>query len=152
MANEKFAVASNEVAEGGLRVALADISNEIVQVYMEQFGRGPTKVRTDWAGPDAIICVLQGTFTTAENHLRKRGDYARLRENRNYLQYSETEVFTKIIEQNLNRRVVSFISGIDAKTGAAAEVFLLEPRDDGPSNGEPASGGVSVELTPSSAE
>ena len=30
---------------------LSAISNEMVRIYKDQFGRGPTKTRTRWAGP-----------------------------------------------------------------------------------------------------
>ena len=31
---------------------LSQVSNEMVKLYKDQFGRGPTKARTAWAGPD----------------------------------------------------------------------------------------------------
>src|SRR4051794_24690756 len=40
--------------------ALTQISNTMVRLYKEQFGRGPTSARTNWAGPDTIITVLAG--------------------------------------------------------------------------------------------
>jgi Na+-translocating membrane potential-generating system (MpsC) len=42
---------------------LLEISNEMVRIYKEQFGRGPTKVRTNYAGPDTLVCLLEHTFT-----------------------------------------------------------------------------------------
>jgi uncharacterized protein YbcI len=38
--------------------ALMEISNAMVQLYKQQFGRGPTSARSHWAGPDAIVCIL----------------------------------------------------------------------------------------------
>jgi hypothetical protein len=48
---------------------LSAISNEMVRIYKEQFGRGPTKTRTQWAGPDIIIVTLEQTLTPAERNL-----------------------------------------------------------------------------------
>jgi uncharacterized protein YbcI len=45
---------------------LAEISRQMVKLYKEQFGRGPTKARTDFAGPDTVICTLEQSFTLAE--------------------------------------------------------------------------------------
>lgn len=43
----------------------AEISREMVRLYKELFGRGPTKARTEFAGPDIVICSLENTFTPA---------------------------------------------------------------------------------------
>ena len=53
--------------------ALLQISNEIVHLYKEQLGRGPTKVRTDWLGRDALVCTLEDSLTPAERSLRDPG-------------------------------------------------------------------------------
>lgn len=49
---------------------LQQISQAMVQIYKQQFGRGPTKVRTNYAGPDTLICMLEHTFTPAERNLQ----------------------------------------------------------------------------------
>jgi uncharacterized protein YbcI len=37
----------------------AEISREMVRLYKDQFGRGPTKARTEFAGPDIVVCTLE---------------------------------------------------------------------------------------------
>jgi uncharacterized protein YbcI len=50
-----------------LRVSkLAEVSREMVRIYKDQFGRGPTRARSDFAGPDLIVCTLEDTLTPAE--------------------------------------------------------------------------------------
>jgi hypothetical protein len=44
---------------------LAEISRGMVRLYKEQFGRGPTKARTNFAGTDIMIVTLEDTFTPA---------------------------------------------------------------------------------------
>ena len=44
----------------------------------DQFGRGPTKVRTNYAGPDSLVCLLEHTFTPAEGNLQAMGEHQRL--------------------------------------------------------------------------
>ena len=79
--------------EGGdaAQSLLLAISNEMVRIYKEQFGRGPTKVRTDWAGPDAVLCTLRDSFTPAERNLAAMGELHRLRDTRMFFQYATKE-------------------------------------------------------------
>jgi uncharacterized protein YbcI len=53
--------------------ALLTVSNEMVRIYKERFGRGPTRARTDWAGPDVLISTLRDSFTVAERTLVNDG-------------------------------------------------------------------------------
>ena len=39
--------------------ALQAISNAMVRLHKDQFGRGPTNARAYFAGPDAVMCVLE---------------------------------------------------------------------------------------------
>jgi uncharacterized protein YbcI len=49
---------------------LSAISLEMVRIYKDQFGRGPTKTRTVWAGSDILVVTLEETFTPAERRPR----------------------------------------------------------------------------------
>jgi uncharacterized protein YbcI len=115
------------------RQPLLEISNEMVRIYKEQFGRGPTKVRTNYAGPDTLVCLLEHTFTPAERNLQAMGEHQRLRDIRMLFQYAEVSKFTEPIERITGRRVRSFISGIDTNTDVACELFVLDPEE--PANG-----------------
>jgi uncharacterized protein YbcI len=106
---------------------LLEISNEMVRIYKEQFGRGPTKVRTNYAGPDTLVCLLEHTFTPAERNLQAMGEHQRLRDIRMLFQYAETSRFTEPIERITGRRVRAFISGIDTNSDIASEMFVLDP-------------------------
>ncbi len=124
-------VASEPPSEAGLS-KLAEISRAMVKVYKEQFGRGPTKSRTSWAGPDTLLCVLEDSLTPAEKNLRDRGEHQRLRELRMFIQYGSSEEFCAPIERITGQRVRSFISGIDTATDVSIEAFILEPADTEP--------------------
>ena len=106
---------------------LSAISNEMVRIYKEQFGRGPTKTRTQWAGPDIIVVTLEQTFTPAERKLCDMGEHARLRELRMLFQYAETKVFCDPVERLTGRTVRAFVSGIDTYADLASEMFVLYP-------------------------
>lgn len=115
---------------------LSAISNEMVRRYKDQFGRGPTKVRTDWAGPDALIVTLEATLTPPERRLR---ELERLRELRMLFQNAELAAFCEPIERLTDRKVRAFVSGIDIEADLAAEMFVLHPLGyDGPSRADTA--------------
>ena len=112
---------------------LSLISNEMVRIYKEQFGRGPTKTRTNWAGPDVLVVTLEETFTPAERSLQRMGKHQELRDLRLLFQYAQVASFTEPVERLVGRKVRAFISGIDTEADLATELFVLHPRDfDGP--------------------
>jgi uncharacterized protein YbcI len=106
---------------------LSAISNEMVRIYKGQFGRGPTKTRTLWAGPDVLVVTLEKTLTPAEHSLRRLGEHGRLRDLRLLFQYAELEVFCEPIERLTGRKVRAFISGFDTVSDVASEMFVLHP-------------------------
>jgi uncharacterized protein YbcI len=110
------------------RRPLSEISKAMVQIYKEQFGRGPTKVRTHYAGPDTLVCLLENSFTPAERNLQAMGEHQRLRDIRLLFQYAETARFTAPIERITGRKVRGFVSGIDTNADIACELFVLEPQ------------------------
>jgi len=106
---------------------LSALSKEMVALYKTQLGRGPTKVRTHWAGPDALVVTLEDSFTPAEHRLVEMGEDARLRETRTFFQYATAKEFIEAAERISNRRVRAFVSGIDTGADVSSEVFYLEP-------------------------
>jgi uncharacterized protein YbcI len=103
----------------------AEISREMVRLYKELFGRGPTKARTEFAGPDIVICSLENTFTPAERSLAEMGEHQRLRDTRMYFQSATHDKFIEIIERLTGRKVRAFVSGLDADADVSSEVFYL---------------------------
>jgi uncharacterized protein YbcI len=118
------------LAEGADRrdSVLAEISRQMVKLYKEQFGRGPTKARTDFAGPDIVVCTLEESLTPAEHRLAELGEHQRLRDTRMYFQHASEKQFCTVIERVLGRKVRAFISGMDTGADVSAEIFYLEPR------------------------
>lgn len=104
----------------------AEISREMVRLYKDLFGRGPTKARTEFAGPHIVICSLENTFTPAERSLAEMGEHQRLRDTRMYFQAATHDKFTEIVERLTRRKVRAFVSGLDASADICSEVFYLE--------------------------
>ncbi len=124
----------------GAQSQLSELSNAMVRIYKEQFGRGPTKARSAYAGPDVMLCTLENTFTPAEQSLVRMGEHQRLRDTRMFFQYASQDEFTKTVEEITGRKVRAFISGIDTEHDVALELFYLEPSgsaDGLPENGRP---------------
>lgn len=119
---------SDEDSSDPRRSPLQQISHEMVQIYKDQFGRGPTKVSTRYAGPDTLVCLLEHTLTPAERNLQSMGEHQRLRDIRLFFQYAEQSRFVQPIERITGRHVRGFISGIDTNADIATEMFVLQPQ------------------------
>ena len=108
--------------------ALMEISNTMVRLHKEQFGRGPTSARTNWAGTDTLVCVLEQTLTPAERNLVKMGEHQRLRDTRAFFQYSTVREFCEPVEHVVGRKVRAFLSAIDTEAdGLVTEIFVFHP-------------------------
>lgn len=106
---------------------LASLSREMVRLYKDQFGRGPTKARSAFAGPNALLVTLENSLTPAERNLVKMGESQRMRDTRLLFQHSTEPQFRETVERVTNRTVRAFISGMDVGQDVAAELFYLEP-------------------------
>ncbi|MDQ3725071.1 MAG: DUF2294 domain-containing protein [Actinomycetota bacterium] len=106
----------------------AEISRAMVRLYKDQFGRGPTKVRTDFAGPDVLLCTLEHSLTPAERSLAAMGEHQRLRDTRLFFQHATEDEFRGVVERILGRKVRGFISGLDTTQDISVELFYLEPQ------------------------
>jgi uncharacterized protein YbcI len=118
------------------RSPMLEISNAMVGVYKEAFGRGPTKARAQFAGQDTLVVILECSLTVAERNLVAMGEHQRLREARLFFQYALEDQFRAIVEHALGRRTVAFVGGIDTRRDVAMEVFTLEPIADEPTADE----------------
>ena len=106
---------------------MQELSNAMVRLYKEQFGRGPTRARSHWAGPDVIVSSLEDSLTPAERRLAEMGEHQRLRDVRMFFQHSSEQEFRRTVEEITGRKVRAFVSGMDTQQDVAAEVFYLEP-------------------------
>jgi uncharacterized protein YbcI len=123
---EPFADGADGAARGSS--LLSELAREMVRLFKEQFGRGPTSARVAWAGPDVLVAVLEDTLTPAERNLVRMGQHERLRETRSFFQYASIPEFCEPVERLTGRRVRAFTSGIDTEVnGLSVETFVLYP-------------------------
>jgi len=108
---------------------LAGVSNAMVALHKEQFGRGPVRARTTFAGDDTLICTLQDALLPAEQALVDIGHQDRVQEARMFFQMATREKFISAVEELAGRTVVAFSSATDPDAAVVWEVFRLQPSD-----------------------
>src|SRR5215213_5287584 len=115
-------------AEAGATV-LQGISNAMVRLHKTQFGRGPTNARAFFAGPDAVMCVLEDVLLPAERKMVELGNADRVRDSRVAFQAATHDEFVAAVEEILDRKVVAFASAVDPATNVVFENFVFQSRD-----------------------
>jgi uncharacterized protein YbcI len=110
--------------DGAMR---ARISNEMVRLHSEYYGRGPTKAKV-YADGDLVAVVLEETFTPAERTLIARGESDGIQDIRRRFQRAMADQFRSIVEQATGREVRSFLSETDIDNDISVELFLLGAR------------------------
>src|SRR4051812_26845448 len=108
---------------------LAAISNSLVALHKQQFGRGPTRARTHFAGPDALLCILEDALLPAESAMVRMGEAHRVQESRLFFQSATSTEFIAAVEQITGREVRSFGSTTDPIASVVCEVYVFHPRD-----------------------
>jgi uncharacterized protein YbcI len=106
---------------------LQEVTNAMVRIYKEQFGRGPTKARTNYAGPDTLVSTLENSLTAAETRMLSLDEHQRVREIRLFFQHASERDFVDAVQQITGRKVRAFVSGTDTHRDVSSEVFYLEP-------------------------
>jgi uncharacterized protein YbcI len=105
---------------------LAQISNAMVRIHKEHWGKGPTKARTIYA-EDIVLTRLEQIFTQAELTLVRAGREEEVRNMRIAFQRELEHEFVGAVERLTGRKVQAFVSEIHAPTNMGIELFVLEP-------------------------
>lgn len=118
---------SSPAGDAAYSVRLLEISNDTVRLFKKAFGRGPTKARTLFAGPNTVVVMLEDGFTAAERTLLSMGEIERLREARLTVQQALEDPARSLVEDTLGRKTLAFITGIDLQRDVVMNVFTLAP-------------------------
>jgi uncharacterized protein YbcI len=102
------------------------ISNRAVQLLHEYSGRGPTKARTT-INTDSVMILFADTLTKGERKLAENGDDATVLQMRHRFQQAMREDLIAMVETEMKRKVVAFMSTNHIDPDMAAELFVLEP-------------------------
>jgi uncharacterized protein YbcI len=105
---------------------LAAVSNGLMRLHMEFYGRGPTRAKSHLVD-DIVVCVLWNGFTTVEETLIARGEAATVESLRRTFQGAMEGQFTDVIETATGRAVLAYLSQVHVDPNFAVELFLLSP-------------------------
>jgi len=105
---------------------LTAISDGMVALLKEFYGRGPTRTKT-YFEDDLVVCLLRGGFSRVEQSLLEGGRGASVIQQRMDFQDLMRERFEGVIEDATGRRVIGFMSGNQQNPDIMCEVFILAP-------------------------
>jgi uncharacterized protein YbcI len=108
------------------RDELAQITNGIVQLFSEYYGRGPTRAKTYLLDDTYVVTALRDTMTTVERTLVDGGHSEQVRRVRITFQEAMAESFKGVVEKALNRRVAAYHSQLLVDADIGFELFVLE--------------------------
>jgi uncharacterized protein YbcI len=107
---------------------LTAISDGLVALLKEFYGRGPTRVKS-YFQDDLVVCLLRGGFTRVEQTLLDGGRGSAVIEQRMEFQDLMRERFEEVVEEATGRKVIGFMSGNQQDPDLMCEVFILDPTD-----------------------
>lgn len=103
---------------------LAAISNAIVTIFAEYYGRGPTKAKTYYFD-NYLVTVLEDVLTTVERTLVECGEEDLVRKVRLTFQEATAERFTSAVSEIAGREVVGYHSQVTFNPSIGFEIFVL---------------------------
>ena len=104
---------------------LADVSNAMVGLKKEFYGKGPTKAKT-YINDNYVLCVLQGGLTRNEETLIAAGQELLVREYRLRFQEAMADATTEAVERLTGCNVLGYHSQIVFNPEYAFEIFVLD--------------------------
>jgi uncharacterized protein YbcI len=105
--------------------ALASLTNGVVQLLSESYGRGPTKAKSYLLDDRYAICVLEDGMTTAERTLTECGHGDLVRQVRLTFQGLTADAFKATAAEALGRPVLGYHSQISLNPDRSFEFFVL---------------------------
>jgi RNA polymerase sigma factor (sigma-70 family) len=106
--------------------ALSDISNAVVRILRDHYGRGPTKAKT-FLNDNYLVTVTEDLLTTSERTLVDKGEEELVRRMRLRFQEVVSELFIRAVEEAVDRKVVTYHSQVTFHPSLGFEIFVLEP-------------------------
>jgi uncharacterized protein YbcI len=128
------------LSAGELQAAL---SNAIVRIMREFYGKGAARSRT-MIFDDYVFVVLEDVLTTAEMTLRNGGQGDLVRRVRMRFEDLMTATFVGEVQRLTGRTVVAYHSQVVLEPPSCFEIFVLDPTQEG--MGEPEQAAAPVEA------
>ena len=112
-------------SEGGRGQLRKDISNAMVGLKKQLYGKGPTKAKT-YINDNIVFCVLEGGLTRNEETLLEAGEHRLVRQYRLRFQEVVGETSTGAVERLTGCKVLTYHSQIVFDPDRAFEIFVLD--------------------------
>ncbi|WCB95616.1 hypothetical protein DSM104299_04365 [Baekduia alba] len=116
---------TSSVDPGGRRAA---ISNAIVGLFKEFYGKGPTAAKT-YFNDDWVFCVMEGGLTRNEETFLAAGKHDLVRGVRLEFQEIMRDRITGAVAEIVGRPVLTYHSQVLFEPVRFVEMFLLEPAE-----------------------
>jgi uncharacterized protein YbcI len=105
---------------------LAAVTNGIVRLFREYYGRGPTKAKSYILDDRILVCVLEETMTKVEKTLVENGHGDKVREVRLTFQEAMADEFKREVTQSIGREVIAYHSQLTLEPDIGFEFFVLD--------------------------
>jgi uncharacterized protein YbcI len=114
---------------------LAEITNRIVGLICEHYGRGPIKAKT-YVLDNLVVCVLCNGLTVVERTMMEGGEPDRVLEMRRDFHRLMKARFSDTVEQLTGRSVLAFLGQAHVEPDLTVEIFMMDGPLPGFSAGE----------------
>jgi uncharacterized protein YbcI len=104
---------------------LASVTNGIVKLFRDYYGRGPTKAKSYILDDRIVVCVLEETMTRVEKTLVDNGHGAKVRELRLTFQEAMAHEFKQTVREGMGREVIAYHSQLTFEPDVGFEFFVL---------------------------
>lgn len=104
--------------------SMADLSNAMVALHRQHYGRGPAAARASLKDGMAI-CVLSDIYTRAERTLIAAGRLDHVQATRLLHRHSAEPTYQSAAEAALGRPVAALLSAFHSDPDLAVDVFVL---------------------------
>jgi len=104
--------------------ALAELSNAMVALHREYFGRGPGAAKS-FLTDEMAVCMLTDIYTPVERTLIRAGQAEHVRRTRSLHQDALESEYKASVEAIVGRPVQAFLSVVHINPDIAVEIFLF---------------------------
>jgi uncharacterized protein YbcI len=109
---------------------LAELSRRLVQLMRRDAGRGPTRAKSHWAGPDMLLTIFGDCFLLSEKTLLSHGLEGVAMAYRGAIQHTLRDAMREEVERTTGRRVIAAMGCAHHDPDLMVEVFVFESLSD----------------------
>ena len=104
---------------------LAAVTNGIVKLFRDYYGRGPTKAKSYILDDRIVVCVLEETMTKVERTLAENGHGHKVRDVRLTFQEAMADEFKGVVTAAMGRPVLGYHSQLTLEPDIGFEFFVM---------------------------